>query len=124
MVTTLAGASIVASASSQGRYMELVDRSPVTGLKRKVNIRHVPTGLVHKQFIRIEVVGTFNDNYGKIQRLQDRAIKTLACLEVRHSQVDMIDKPSEVELHFVSHGGYRRTPHSARRSLKELRLAI
>jgi predicted butyrate kinase (DUF1464 family) len=38
VVTTLAGAAIIASAGSQGRYVESVDRSPITRLKGQVNM--------------------------------------------------------------------------------------
>ena len=81
VVGTLAGTPIVASASSQGRHMKLVDRRPFTGLKRQVNMRHGSTSLVHKQFIRIEAVSAFNERGGDIERFKNRAIKTLACLE-------------------------------------------
>jgi hypothetical protein len=53
----------------------------------------------------MEIISALNEHSGETERLQDRAIKALACLEVRHSQVNMIDKPSEVEFHVISSAG-------------------
>lgn len=98
MIRALSGRTIVAGASFEGRAIATIYGVTIRGLERDVDARRTPFCCCDEEFVGREELGAFGDKVVP-QRSNNRPIELPACLEVRDTQVDVIDQSPEVEFH-------------------------
>lgn len=99
MIVTLAGWAVVSTAGGKCRMVEGVDGLLIRRLKCDVDTSYVPGGRIHEQLIRVEEPRTFVQYARVPEGFKDGLIEALAGLEIRYSQVNVIQQPSTMKFY-------------------------
>lgn len=97
MVLAFGGTAVVAPTGGHGRGVKTTDGLAITGLEGEVHPRNGTVGFVDVQFVRGKEARTLAESMRKIQGTKHCRVKALACLEVRHAKVNVVDKSADVK---------------------------
>jgi hypothetical protein len=99
VIAAFARSAIVATSCCNCGRVECINRLAIWRLECQVNSGNLPISLVDPQFVSREVTLPFGIDVRLAKGGKHSAVETLAHIEVRDAQVDVIDEPADVELH-------------------------